>query len=261
MSARRHESVRLPHQAGGALQVEVSYPETPATWAVLYVHGLGSTRAGEKARALEAACARRGWTFAALDFRGHGESTGTMLELRGSGLLEDLAAVRDYLAAEGVHQLCPVGSSMGGWAAAWFTLRSPRTVPACVLLAPAFNFLHSRWAALDESQRRQWEETGRLPVQSPWIDAELGYGLVEERDLFPVELLAVGLARPLLIYHGMNDDVISCDGSVEFVRRAALPEIELRLLKDGDHRLTAYREPIAEAACEFFARHRPPTSI
>jgi hypothetical protein len=31
--------------------------------------------------------------------------------------------------------------------------------------------------------------------------------------------------------------------------------MELRLYKDGDHRLLAYSEEMAEAACNFFARH------
>lgn len=257
MNARRQESVRLPLLSGGAVQVGVSYPQAPGAWAVLYVHGLGSTRSGEKSIALEAACARRGWTFAALDFRGHGESTGTLLELRGSGLLEDLSAVRDYLAGEGIHRICPVGSSMGGWAAAWFTLRSPQTVPACVLIAPALDFLHNRWAGLSEGEREDWKQSGRLRVRNEWIDTEIGYGLVEEQDDFPFEKLAAEVSRPLLIYHGLRDTTIPALSSIAFVERAAHPDIELRLLKKGDHRLSDYKEEIAEAACDFFARHLP----
>lgn len=255
MSPRRHESVCLPHPAGGALQVDVSYPEAPGTSAVLYVHGLGSTRAGEKARALEAACARRGWTFAAFDFRGHGESTGTLLELSGSGLLEDLALVRDYLTAEGVHHLYPVGSSMGGWAAAWFTHQSPHTVLACVLIAPALDFLHGRWARLSQAEREDWKQTGRLRVRDEWVDIELGYGLVEELEAFQPERLANELLRPVLIFHGMRDETIPYNGSLSFVERAVHPALELRLFKDGDHRLTAFKDQIAEAACEFLALH------
>src|SRR5262245_47708298 len=219
MSARHRESVSLPHPARGALQVDVSYLHAPGKWAVLYVHGLGSTRSGEKAQALEAACARRGWTYAAFDFRGHGESTGTLLELTGSGLLEDLALVRDYLAAEGVHHLCPVGSSMGGWAAAWFTLRSPHTVPACVLIAPALDFIRGRWARLTEAEREDWKQTGKLRVTNEWMDAEIGYALVAEMELFAGEKLAAGLSRPMLIFHGMRDDVVPYGGSVAFVER------------------------------------------
>jgi pimeloyl-ACP methyl ester carboxylesterase len=203
---------------------------------------------------VEAACARRGWTFAAFDFRGHGGSSGSLRDLRGSGLLADLEAARAALAERGVRQLCLVGSSMGGWASAWFTLRRPEVVAACALIAPAFDFLHHRWSTLPEAEQRRWQQTGRLRVRNQWIDTELGYGLVEERDRFPVDRLPADLARPLLIFHGLQDDAVPYEHSLALVRQARYPHIELRLFKDGDHRLTAIKEQIAESACAFFAR-------
>jgi pimeloyl-ACP methyl ester carboxylesterase len=239
--------------AAGELGVHVSYEDESQDWAVLYVHGFGSTRTGQKPEALEAACARGGWTFASFDFRGHGQSTGTLLDLRGSLLLDDLEGVRAYLASRGIPTVCPVGSSMGGWAAAWFTLRHPDTTLGCVLLAPALDFPHSRWAALTEEERRCWRETGRLRVRNQWVDAELGFGLVEDSGLYPEEKLALELNRPLLILHGMKDEVVPYTGSVSFLERAAHPNMQLRIYKDGDHRLLVYSAEIAESACAFFA--------
>jgi pimeloyl-ACP methyl ester carboxylesterase len=236
------------------LQAYVSYQDEHKDWAIVYVHGFGSTRGGVKAEALESACARRGWTYASFDFRSHGESTGTMLELRGSTLLEDLEALRDYLVTRGIPRFCPVGSSMGGWAAAWFALRHPHSAPGCVAIAPALHFLESRWALLTESERQRWKESGRLRVRNEYVDVELGYGVAEEIDLFPPKRLATELARPMLIFQGMRDDVVPYQQTLTFVQEAAQADIELRLIKNGDHRLLAYKDVMAEAACEFFAR-------
>ncbi len=260
MMQRGSETVRLPVPAGGAIQVYLSCTKVRNDWAVVFVHGFGSTRSGFKAQALEAACARRDWTFASFDFRGHGQSTGTLLELRGTGLLEDLAAVRDYLVSRGIPRFCPVGSSMGGWAAAWFTAHHPCSVPACVLIAPALDFLHSRWALLSDDLRQQWQRKGRLRVTNQWVDVELGYGLVEELDRFPVARLAAEFNRPALLLHGLKDEVVPYTTSLDFFEKAACPAIELRLYKDGDHRLLSYRDELAEAACEFFARQAGPVS-
>jgi hypothetical protein len=38
-----------------------------------------------------------------------------------------------------------------------------------------------------------------------------------------------------------------------FGQRTACTDVELRLLKDGDHRLLAFKAERADAACEFFA--------
>jgi len=103
-----------------------------------------------------------------------------------------------------------------------------------------------------------WKSTGRLRVKSAWVDAEIGYGLVEEMDEFPPHRLEAELARPTLIFHGMQDADVPYAGSVAFIEHAAFPHIELRLFKDGDHRLLTYRDEIAEAACAFFERHSAP---
>jgi pimeloyl-ACP methyl ester carboxylesterase len=256
MSDRQHTLTRLTVPTGGEVEAYLSYPQQPQESAILFVHGFGSGRGGEKAVALEAECARHGLTFASFDFRGHGQSTGTLLELRGSGLLADLEAVHAYLAERGVRRLGLVGSSMGGWASAWFAVRHPEAVASVVLIAPAFNFVRARWASLTEPQRQHWRQTGRLRVRNEWLDTEIGYGLVEEIDQFPMEDLAAKWARPLLIFHGMNDQTIPCADSLDFVQRAAFPTIELRLLKSGDHRLSAFKEELAEAACRFSITHQ-----
>src|SRR5260370_39489362 len=89
MTTRRQESMTVPLAMGGTLQVYISYTEKPREEAVVYVHGFGSTRTGDKPLALEDACARRGWTFASFDFRGHGGAGGALLALRGTRLLGD----------------------------------------------------------------------------------------------------------------------------------------------------------------------------
>ena len=219
---------------------------------MLWVHGFGSHRGGEKAQAVRAECTRRGWAFAAFDFRGHGESTGTMPELRASGLLEDLSAVRDWLAERGHARLGLVGSSMGGFAAAWFAKAHPECVVGCVLLAPAFGFLDRRWDTLTENEREEWNRTGLRRVQNAWVDVEIGYGLIGERERFAPRHLVRGWRTPSLLFHGTADDTVPDSDSLFFLRHAEYPHVELRLLKDGDHRLTAYKDAIAAAAGAFF---------
>jgi uncharacterized protein len=225
----------------------------PHEAAVLYVHGFGSVRGGEKATALHAACRARGLGFAAFDFRGHGASSGSMRDLLASGLLADLAVIAEYLGAQGVTRLLPVGSSMGGFAAAWFARDRPELVPALVLIAPAFRFLEARWSGLDEAGRERWRQAGVCRFVNQHLDVELSYTLLEERDRFRWQDLAAGWRVPALIFHGMRDESVPYAHSVELADRAACHDIELRLLRGGDHRLGAYKDRIADEACRFFA--------
>jgi uncharacterized protein len=222
--------------------------------AIVYVHGFGSHRGGEKALALATECARRGWTYAAFDFRGHGASTGTMRDLTVSRLLEDLSAIRDFLAVHGHPRLGLVGSSMGGFASAWFALDHPETIFGCVLLAPAFRFLERRAADLTATELEDWRRTGVRRVKNDWVDTEIGYGLLEERAKFHPDDLARRWRTPLLIFHGMADDVVPVADSLAFVAATTYPDVALRPLKGGDHRLTTFKDEIAVEACRLFDR-------
>jgi pimeloyl-ACP methyl ester carboxylesterase len=242
----------LPLPDGGHLAGSVAWTGSPGC--VLYVHGFGSDRTGAKATALRTACAGRGWSFAAFDFRGHGRSSGTMRQLRGSGLQADLQAIASYLAERGARYLFPVGSSLGGMATAWFALAQAELVPAVVLLAPAFRFLQRRWGDLSENDRRRWQEEGVLRFRNQWLSCELEIGLVQERDRFDPERLAEQWRVPALIFHGMKDEVVPWQDTLDLVSRTPFAGIQLRLLGDGDHRLEAYRDETAREACRFFAR-------
>jgi pimeloyl-ACP methyl ester carboxylesterase len=251
---RHQESLHLPLPDQGDLRGHLSYTDRVDERALVYVHGFGSVRGGEKGRAFEAASERRGWTFAAFDFRGHGESCGRMLDLRCGGLLDDLETAWAELRRRGVGRLYLVGSSMGGWAAGWFTARHADVVAACAGIAPAFNFPQSGWDRLTEAEREAWRRSGKMRVRNEWVDVEVGYGLAEEHDRYPVDRLIREWRTPLLIFHGMRDDVVPYEGSMRFVQSAPGPRLELRLYKDGDHRLVERCPEMAEAACEFFSR-------
>src|SRR5262249_58547348 len=94
-------------------------------------------------------------------------------------------------------------------------------------------------------------------VKNQWLDVEVGYGLLEERDAFDPAQLAARWRSPALIFHGSEDDTVPVQGSREFVRAAACPDVELRVIEGGDHRLHGWKEEMAEGACRFFAPFWP----
>lgn len=248
---RTQENIAVPTTIANTIRGSISTEENKsATSAVIFAHGLGSTRGGEKAAAIEAECARRDWAFAAFDFHGHGESDGTMLDLRGSRLIADLDAITNFVRQRGHSSIYLVGSSMGGWAASWFAALHPSRVQACALIAPAFRFLE--WRRLSETARKHWQSNGRLHLVNEWIDLELDYGLHAEANAYPFGKLLQQYQTPTLIFHGMNDDTIPYSTSIEFTERCTAIETQLLLIKNGDHRLNTHKDLLARTMCDFF---------
>lgn len=259
MNQRQSEQVCLPLANGLTLRGQLSYPGQPGQAAVLFVHGYTSRRDGTKAQAVEVMCEARGWTFAAFDFRGHGDSDGTLADLSGPALQEDLEAIRASLAERGVQYLFLIGSSMGGWASAWYTANHPGVVLACAVMAPAFAFPHYHWERLSQEEQLDWRTRRRVLVRNEarGCNEFLDFALIEQMDEFPVETLIERWAAPLLIFHGMQDDVIPYSGSIYFMEQARHKDLVLCLLKNGDHRLQDFREEMARDIGHFFARWWP----
>jgi pimeloyl-ACP methyl ester carboxylesterase len=260
MSKRVREAVRVSHPCGGDL-FGLYCSSGPANFAVLYAHGFGSVHWGETSQALERACARRGWVLAAFDFRGHGQSGGIITDLRCSALLEDLDAMLGFLGSRGVEHVFPVGNSMGGWAASWWTVRNPTIAPACALIAPALRFPMTVLSRLTPEQHARGRATGRFRVRNDWLDLELDYGLVEDARPFTFDNLVSRWSQPAVLFHGMRDDVVPYQHSLEFAQQVHDPAVELRLYNQGDHRLVEYKDEIAESSCRFFERSLAQRSI
>lgn len=245
--------LRHPVERGGAClrgTYCASVEEHPVP-VVVFAHGLGSTHWGEKARAYEQACASRGWSFLAVDFRGHGQSDGRISEMRALDWVEDLALMVGEARSRSGGPVFLVGSSQGGWAAAWVSVLQPETVAACALIAPALKLWE--WLPLSAAEREAWVRTGRHRIQTEHLDLELPSAMLGEGAAYPFETLLARFHHPVLLFHGMADAVIPAAVSLEFAERSGSVDLRLCLSKTGDHRLTRERHWLARESCHFFA--------
>ncbi len=193
--------------------------------AYLYLHGLGSVRAGEKSASLLEHARARGRTLVRIDLRGHGASSGRIGEVTISELIDDVARVCVHLGRAVV-----VGSSLGGLVGAFAAAARPDAVTALALIAPAFGLAAGLAQRLDPH--------GRM-----WTNEGLGFR-VEARVLADAAALDEAalpsrLRVPTLVVHGTRDEVIPARASERFVDALAAPVKELWLVPDGDHRLAA----------------------
>ena len=223
-------------------------------WA--FLHGFGSDRKGAKATAFRAAAQAEGATFVAIDFRGHGESPGSMADLTLSRMLEDVDALASEVAPRGTR-LVLVGSSLGGLAAAWWASRNPERVAAAVLVAPAFGFLPRFLAEIGPVAAAAWEKGGVLAYQNEWMDVPLRFGLVTDGRAYDEAGLSAAYRTDTLILHGLRDERVPWPTSVEFVSRCPHRPSDVVLLGDGDHRMQGRVDDLARLAREFASSRWP----
>jgi pimeloyl-ACP methyl ester carboxylesterase len=203
---------------------------------VLFLPGYMSDMSGGKATALFAQAQALGHSCLLLDYSGCGQSGG---EFTG-GSLTRWAEEADALAEELTEgPLVLVGSSMGGWLMLLVALRLRlrHRVAGLVGIAPAPDFTEWGFSAGEQALL-----AGGKTLLRP---NEYGYEPTPTYPLFWADGQAnrlldapIPLTCPVRLLHGQADTVVPPGLSLQLAERLASTDVQVTLVKDGDHRLS-----------------------
>ncbi len=236
--------------SGRLLEYAVSGPAHE--YGFLFVHGLGSDKLGDKSRYFAEEFGKLGFGYAALDTTGHGGSEGEIRSLTLTRQIDDLAGFVTYLRRKEQWggQIVLIGSSLGGLTAAWTSVEEPDYISGLVLIAPAFRFVDNIKAAVGEQKTREWKDTDSLVIKSPWLQLDFSWDIASDWATYDHGSLPGRLQVPALILHGTKDEQVPVDDSREFARKAG-EAVTLVEIRDGDHRLTDYKDRLVSETLSF----------
>ena len=206
---------------------------------LVFCHGFHSDMEGGKALALEALCRAQGRAFVRFDLFGHGQSSGRVEDGSVSRWAEDAVAVLDHLTL-GPQVL--VGSSLGGWVALLAALARRHRVAGLIGIAAAPDFTEDlMWAQFTAEQRRQMLERGHVDLPNcyqpdqPWRVPRL---LIEDGRNNLLLRDIINLSVPVRLIHGQRDEDVPWRTALRLAECLAGDDVEMVLVKDGDHRLS-----------------------
>jgi pimeloyl-ACP methyl ester carboxylesterase len=232
-------SETLPPQTITRKDGVIAYHRTPGQPpGVVFLTGYRSDMTGQKAIRLEAFCRERGRSFLRFDYYGHGASSGAFIDGTIGRWADDAVFVLDRL-TEGPQVL--VGSSLGGWIMLLAARARPRRVAGLVGVAAAPDFTEDLiLPTLSPSDREVLERDGVLPVFSPY-DPEptpVTRLILEEGRRHLLLRSRIRLTCPVRLIHGMRDPDVPWRTSLRLVDQLAAEDVEVTLIKAGDHRLS-----------------------
>jgi len=204
---------------------------------IVFLGGFKSDMQGTKALWLQDWARARGRAFLRFDYSGHGASSGRFED----GAIGDW--VEDALSVIGAQSQGPqvlVGSSMGGWIALLVARADPGRVAGLVGIAAAPDFTETLWARASEAERAVLLATGRLARASeyspdPYV---ITRRLIEDgRDNLVLQT-PLHLPFPVRLLQGTADVDVPAAVALRLLGHATGPDIQLRLVKDADHRFS-----------------------
>ncbi|TPG55653.1 alpha/beta hydrolase [Roseomonas nepalensis] len=218
----------------------------PLAWAavpgqgptVVFLGGFRSDMEGAKALHLRDACAAWGRAFLRLDYSGHGISGGAFEEGSIGAWTKDAARV---IEARAPGPLVLVGSSMGGWIALLLARRLGRErVRGLVGLAAAPDFTAALIEPrLTEAHRETLRREGVLRQPSEYGEPiPITRHLLEEGARHLLLPGPIPYKGPVRLLQGMADPDVPWSHALRIVEALPGPDVELTLIKDGDHRLS-----------------------
>ncbi|MEQ8586952.1 MAG: alpha/beta hydrolase [Thalassobaculaceae bacterium] len=209
---------------------------------ILFCGGFMSDMTGTKAMALEAFARDRGQAFTRFDYRGHGQSSGAFRDGTIGTWKGDALAVLDRVTDGPV---IVVGSSMGGWIALLLALARPDRVAGLVGIAAAPDFTEDlMWAEFD-SDIRHTLETERIYLEPSEYSDEpytITMDLIEDGRDHLIMRGPIPIRVPVRLLHGMRDADVPHRLSVLLAERLETDDVQVHLVKDGDHRLSTERD-------------------
>ena len=230
-----------PNDEGGGrgprLAVHLETPEEPSSTAVLYLHGFGSRQSGTKAEFFRRRFLDLGLAVCSFDFRGHGESDGSMFDLTLTRNLADTACAQRFLERHGYSSVVLMGSSMGGGTALWYAGQNPEAVAAAIHLAPSVALDQGLLDSVGPEKARQWERDGKLFFEHELVQCDVGWELIEDLGRYRIDHLKSVYRTPSLIFQGKNDTSVPWRKVLDFVVGCEYEEIDLHLMAGADHRM------------------------
>ncbi|MGD0424187.1 MAG: alpha/beta fold hydrolase [Candidatus Bathyarchaeia archaeon] len=179
------------------------------------------------------------------DFRGHGESTGSSLDISVIGDVLDIKASIAQVRKYWKRPISLVATSFGAGPTLIVASEQPQDFRNLLLIAPVIDYdrtflkPETAWARASFNPRafKSLQKTGYLVLDDSF---RLSARLIEEFKVIKPYLFLREIRIPTLIVHGDKDSMVPYDVSFEWAKSNKL--IRFVTLKNADHGYPDYRD-------------------
>jgi pimeloyl-ACP methyl ester carboxylesterase len=243
-----YETVSFPSADG--ITLRGWYVDTPGEKTVMVLHGSGSVKDNYINMEMSRVLANAGYDILLFDFRGHGESDGSIFSL-GKWETRDIAGALAYLESRGVREVGVLAYSMG---AASALLAAPDHPQMRVIVAD------SSFARLSTVMQSEGSKAiFFMPLMYPGVTlmSKVMFG-IDPDETQPMKAVAQMKDRPLFLIHSTGDSLIPVSEIYELEKAGSgNHNLEVWVAQGHAHVSTFadHKEEYGRRVVRFFDRH------
>lgn len=203
---------------------------------LVYLHGFQSSKNSSKTETIKEVANLHGLNYLALDYTGHGHSSGQAIDFRIGQCLKDALDVIEQVLQT---PMILIGSSLGGWISFLVAEKLESSVKAVIGMAPAVDFMEDMWQHLLTDEIRFALKDGQvIGPNEQTADAPWNYDMFKEARTHLLLTKGICYNSSVVLIHGDVDKTIPYQKSFQIKDALTSPDVVLHILKGYGHVLT-----------------------
>ena len=205
---------------------------------VIFLHGFMSNLTGKKIQVLSKLSKKEEVSFLALEYSGHGKSSGQLINYGISDWIDQSKEVIEKITK--TKKIILVGSSMGAWIGIALILVLKKTVKGFVGIASAPDFTREIMWKKFSTRTKSMIKNGKIH----YMPSSYGnsYPISKKLILDGAKNLVLNkkikCSFPIRLFHGLKDKVINSNFSIKLTKVLLSKDTIVTFQTNGDHSLS-----------------------
>ncbi len=204
---------------------------------VVFLHGFMSDIEGEKPKAFYNFSKKNKLGFLALEYSGHGKSSGKFTEGNISKWSQETSFMINKIVKK--NKIILVGSSMGSWISLNQILKFKRQVVGFIGIGSAPEFLENlMWKKFSKIQKKEIKKNGMIILNHGEYEYPITYQLIKDGRKNKVLNKSFNQKIKVTMIHGNKDKSVPIIYSRKILKLFKKSKKKLVIVKNGDHSLS-----------------------
>ncbi len=207
---------------------------------VVFLHGFMSDLTGEKPKTLKKYCKKRKIGFLAIEYSGHGKSSGKFTKGNISKWTREVKiSIRKIVKK---REFILVGSSMGSWLSINQFKYFKQQIKGFVGIGSAPEFLEKlMWKKFTKKMKKEITNKGIINLKNGDYEYPITNQLIKDGRKNKVLNMKIKSKIYVTMIHGKKDEVVPISYSKKVLKLFVKSKKKLIVIKKGDHSLSSYK--------------------